>query len=287
MSEVWHNEKESLVCAVSAPTGLAAFIVGGVTIHRLMQLPIEHEGRTAGYWRLGKDTIKVMRNSLSKLRLLIIDEVFMLSNLNLAYVHLRLDEIFGKDDWFGGINVLFVGNILQLPRVSRGPVFDRITNKAESLKLGCMTSVNIWCDTVVYDELTINERQKKDQVFSSEVRCGCPSPNTIQALLGRVIKIQVVDKFEEFLVSKQSPRCLFPKQKACHDFNSQMLSRLDSDVHEIPCIDEVNETIGTFKWSKKAAEKMEKLDSDCNLTAGLEAVLKFSVGARVMLVEKY
>ena len=55
-------------------------------------------------------------------------------------------------------------------------------------------------------------------------------------------------------------------------------------VHEIPCIDEV---IGTFKWSKKAAEKMEKLDSDCNLTAGLEAVLKFSVGARVMLVEKY
>ena len=225
MSEVWHNEKESLVCAVSAPTGLAAFSVGGVTIHRLMQLPIEHEGRTAGYWRLGKDTIKVMRNSLSKLRLLIIDEVSMLSNLNLAYVHLRLDEIFGKDDWLGGINVLFVGDILQLPRVSRGPVFDRITNKAVSLKLGCMTSVNIWCDTVVYDELTINERQKKDQVFSSE---GCPSPNTIQALLGRVITIQVVDKFEEFLVSKQSPRCLFPKQKACHDFNSQMLSRLCS-----------------------------------------------------------
>ena len=41
VSEVWHNEKESLVCAVSAPTGLAAFNVGGVTIHRLLQLPIE------------------------------------------------------------------------------------------------------------------------------------------------------------------------------------------------------------------------------------------------------
>ena len=132
VSEVWHNEKESLVCAVSAPTGLAAFNVGGVTIHRLLQLPIEHEGRTAGYWRLGKD---VMHNSLSKLRLLIIDEVSMLSNLNLPYVHLRLDEIFGKDDWFGGINILFVGDILQLPPVSGGPVFDRITNKAVSLKL--------------------------------------------------------------------------------------------------------------------------------------------------------
>ena len=82
VSGVWHNERESLLCAVSAPTGLAAFNVG-VTIHRLLQLPTEHEGRTAGYWRLGKDTIKVMHTSLSKLRLLIIDEVSidMLSNL--------------------------------------------------------------------------------------------------------------------------------------------------------------------------------------------------------------
>ena len=114
----------------------------------------------------------------------------MLSNLNLAYVHLRLDEIFGRDEWFGGVNVLFVGDILQLPPVNGAPVFDRITNKAVALKLGCMTSVNIWQDTVIFDELTINERQRKDQAFSSmldEVRRGCPSPQTIQALQDRVI----------------------------------------------------------------------------------------------------
>ena len=40
---------------------------------------------------------------------------------------------------------------------------------------------------------------------------------------------------------------------------------------------------GTFRWSKKAAEEMEKLNSDCNLTAVLEAILKLSVGAHVML----
>ena len=163
--DMWHDKEESLLCAVTAPTGLAAYNVGGVTIHPLLQLPIEHEGRTAGYWRLGKDPLKVMRRSLSLLRLLIIDEVSMLSNLNLAYVHLRLDEIFGRDEWFGGVNVLFVGDILQLPPVNGAPVFDRITNKAVALKLGCMTSVNIWQDTVVFDELTINERQKKDQAL--------------------------------------------------------------------------------------------------------------------------
>ena len=54
-------------------------------------------------------------------------------------------------------------------------------------------------------------------------------------------------------------------------------------MKEIPCVDEVDETRGTFKWSKKATQAMEKLNNDCNLTAGLEAVLKVAVGARVML----
>ena len=31
--------------AVAALTGLAAFNIGGLTIHRLFQLPIEHEGK--------------------------------------------------------------------------------------------------------------------------------------------------------------------------------------------------------------------------------------------------
>ena len=33
LSEVWHDKTESLLRAVTAPTGLAAFNVGGVTIH--------------------------------------------------------------------------------------------------------------------------------------------------------------------------------------------------------------------------------------------------------------
>ena len=62
-------------CAIAAPTGLAAFNVGGVTVHRLFQLPIEHEGKQAGYWSLSKAAQKVMRSTFRSLKMIIVDEV--------------------------------------------------------------------------------------------------------------------------------------------------------------------------------------------------------------------
>ena len=49
------------------------------------------------------------------------------------------------------------------------------------------------------------------------------------------------------------------------------------------CVDEVDQTSSTRKWLKKAAEQLEKLNNDCNMTAGLEAKLVFAIGACVML----
>ena len=81
---------------------------------------------------------------MSNHRLLIIDKASMLSNLNLAYVHLCLEEIFAHDKWFGGVNVLFVGDILQLPPVNGAPVFDRTptTVRDEAGTKGEKTAVN-------------------------------------------------------------------------------------------------------------------------------------------------
>ena len=62
-----------------------------------------------------------------------------------------------------------------------------------------------------------------------------------------------------------------------------MLTRLTSAVHELVCTDEVDETASTRKWNKKATEHLEKLNKDCNITAGLEAKLTLAVRARVML----
>ena len=58
--------------------------------------------------------------------------------------------------------MLFVGDLLQLQPVNGSTVFEKITEKSLCLKLGCAASINIWTNSVLYDELTINERQKKN-----------------------------------------------------------------------------------------------------------------------------
>ena len=44
-----------------------------------------------------------------------------------------------------------------------------------------------------------------------------------------------------------------------------------------------HETCNPRKWTKKTAEKLAKLNDDCNMTAGLEAKLVLAVGARIIL----
>ena len=154
----------------------------------------------------------------------------MISSLNLAFMHLRMGELFGTDEWFGSVNTLFVGDLLQLPPVSGGLVFDQLNSKAILSKLGSMTAVNIWKETVVYDELTINERQKDTQ-FSAlldEVRRGCVTADTATTLKGRVFTESVIDKFKELQGSGHSPVCLYPKRGPCEDFNLSMLKSLPS-----------------------------------------------------------
>ena len=286
VSEVWKDHTiVDTKCAVGAPTGLASYNIGSVTVHRMFMLPIEHEGRTAGYWRLSKETQKVMRTNLRSLKLVIIDEVSMLSNLNLAYIHLRLEELFGGTDWFGSMNVIFVGDLLQLPPVNGDPVFSKLNYKAMS-KLGCMGSGNIWKDTVTYDELTINEQQKSDPVYSKvldEIRRGCPSEQSISCLCDRTITVNVVEKYKQLCESGNHPVCLFPTCKQCEEHNINMLESLDTKLECFPCVDEIDETSSARKWNKKAVSALSKANKNCNMTAGLETKLTLAVGARVML----
>ncbi|KAL5497334.1 hypothetical protein EMCRGX_G013794 [Ephydatia muelleri] len=230
VNDMWKDKPESVRCALAAPTGLAAFNIDGVTVHRLFQLPIEHDSKTSTYWALPKESLKVMRNGFKHRKLIIIDE--------------------------------------------------NVSNKVIATRLGCMASVNIWRETVVYDELTINERQKRDPEFGellNEVRVNCVSEKSVAQLRKAVITCTAVEKFQELLGQGLSPVCLFATRKSCDQFNTDMLSKVGSEVARLPCIDEFDETAGTVKWTKRASSELERLTKDCNMTAGLEAELNLAV----------
>ena len=158
---------------------------------------------------------------------------------------MRLEELFGSDRWFGGRNIQFFGDFLQLQPVNGNPVFEGIAQKFLTLRLGCATSVDIWSNSVVYDELTINECQKTDKEFINIldcVRCRFLTRETFSVLEERVINVSIVEKIHELEKSGQTPVCLFPTRKACDDLNRQMLSSLPSEVAVMSCTNETSST---------------------------------------------
>ena len=145
--------------AVVAPTGIAAVNINGITIHCPLVLSVEH-GKTPKYRPLSDDALKITRDVMRNVILLIIDEISMVSNVTLLCIHLRLAKIFQTEEvengWFGKRNMLFLGDLLQLPPVFEGPVYTPLTAKLTQKYTGCVGAVNLWRDLFSYLELTIN-----------------------------------------------------------------------------------------------------------------------------------
>ena len=66
----------------------------------------------AEYWSLSKVSQKIMKTKLRSVKLIVVDEISMVSSLTLTYMHLRLEELFSDDEWFGCRNMMFVGDLL-------------------------------------------------------------------------------------------------------------------------------------------------------------------------------
>ena len=96
---------------VLAPTGIAALNVNGQTIHSFFKFDFSPFPK-----------VKKPLNSalIKKLDLLIIDEVSMLNPAILDAIDLSLKKIRGTQEPFGGVSVMFVGDMFQLEPVVRG-----------------------------------------------------------------------------------------------------------------------------------------------------------------------
>jgi len=130
-----------------------------LTVHRLLQLPVEHE-HTPKHKQLSDHVLKLLRAVLKDVILIIIDKVSMISNLILMYIHLRLSEIFDTIDcdngWFGQKHVLLFEDLLQLPPIHEDPAFIHLSDEKIRKYLGSLGATKLWTTLFDYDELMIN-----------------------------------------------------------------------------------------------------------------------------------
>jgi hypothetical protein len=101
---------------VAAPTGVAAINAGGVTLHSLFQLPFEPyipNSRVKDTFKFGKQKQTLLRQA----ELLIIDEVSMLRADMLDAIDATLRFIRRNHKPFGGLQMLYIGDMFQLPPV--------------------------------------------------------------------------------------------------------------------------------------------------------------------------
>ena len=127
---------------VVAPTGIAALNAGGVTIHSMFQLPFggfipdnsapdfsestkfETKATLRRHFKMSGLKKSVIRN----MELLIIDEVSMLRADLLDAMDFMMQTVRKRNQPFGGVQVLFIGDLLQLPPVIRDDEWRTLKN---------------------------------------------------------------------------------------------------------------------------------------------------------------
>ena len=99
-------EPDDVIVLLTAPTGVAAFNINGMTLHSAFLLG---GGKYTGFQSLSHDRLNTLRSKLSKL-------VSMVGSNILLEIHKQLQQIKGVSDdvTFGGVSILAVGDLYQL-----------------------------------------------------------------------------------------------------------------------------------------------------------------------------
>ncbi|XP_078512211.1 ATP-dependent DNA helicase Pif1-like [Lissotriton helveticus] len=284
--------ESSLSCVVTAPTGLAAHNIKGITLHRLLMLPVEHDNKLQ-YHKLSGDACCEVSRVLRKMKLLIIDEVSMGSNVMLAFVHLRMQEVLKTeyDVLFGGKHIIVFGDLLQLTPVKGQPVFKMLTHEDTRKCLGSIGNVNIWLN-FNYAELRENMRQAKDEDYKNilqDVRIGKVTEHGKEALHARLLsnlypeEDVVPENIFRKITEKKSGICLMPTLAECAIFNNKMLNLENQEIVKLEAIDRIEHMGATIILSENLKSKLDSLEKTISKTAGFEKTLNVCLNCRIIL----
>ena len=261
-------EPDDVLVLLTAPTGVAAFNVNCMTLHSAFLLG---RSKYSGFQPLSNDRVNTLRAKLSKLVLLIIDEVSMVGANMLLEIHKRLQQIKAvlPHVMFGGVSILAVGDLYQLPPVGQPLLFSTVNDSYAQL----YKSGSLWQDEFEMLELDEVMRQRGDSAFAEllcRVRTDSCTEADIATLESRVVNPDSPDYPCEALH-------VYRLNADVDEHNEHMLSKLppSNTRYEIKAKDAMTGQTKHIDMSTLSTKRTE--------TGGLHGVLKIACGARVML----
>ena len=294
-------KKEPCHFLLGAPTGIASHNIGGMTLHSMWNLPVNHgnsrRNSNGEYRKLRSGQINKMRANYKHACGLIVDEVSMISNRMLMAINLRMNEVVGSKNHepFGGIPTVMFGDLFQLEPVNGCQPFIPLSSSvAQKMFGGFPCAPNLW-SVFQFRQLNTNHRQQGEEnqkwrATLDHARYGMLSASDIKYLNQRMIdtsgcKLQkdyldrYVDKFLECEEEGLGPVCLLPANKMVKEFNHAVMKKKGEVPETIKSIDIFS---GRNDELLSAAKKiLPDLESD--KTGGLEAELDIAINTRVML----
>lgn len=140
---------DDMTILLVAYTGTAAFNIHGQTIHSAFSI----FNPSSQYKPLGEEQLNTLRAKYCSLQLVIIDEISMVDQNMLLYIHGRLQQIKRSHNMhvFGNVGILAVGDFYQIQPVIGRPLYKRDHG----------SFVDLW-SMFSYWELTTVMRQKDD-----------------------------------------------------------------------------------------------------------------------------
>ena len=226
------SDNTSKKIAIAAPTGIAALNADGVTLHSLLKLPTEivlpTDQRGLNRKTIG-DVVAELSFSPAKekliqeLDILIIDEVSMLRADLLDVINRILIEVRSNPTPFGGVQIVYFGDLFQLPPVA---------NRAEEMALSKYYSSLFFFDAnaikqspPVYIELQTIYRQNDPEFISllNHIRENVADEKDLTALSKRMMsKIQPS--------SSEPVITLTSHVKRAEDINNAELDKIAGDA---------------------------------------------------------
>jgi len=166
-----------------APTGSAAALIDGMTIHKGLGIKVKSNEKGKGNRKLGEHgedyrvIISVqnrtqLRDEYRLVEIVMLDECSLLSVELISEVDAALRYAKEKpNDWFGGVMVIFAGDLYQYPPVGGTPLYNPIpayssqSNTEIAKRLGRLA----WKSVNAVVSLTEQERMKEDPAYGSAV----------------------------------------------------------------------------------------------------------------------